>query len=153
MRLFDWRTNHILVNNVELTHFGEGSDVLTVKRAADLGSHKMSVDGKMTLSLSADKSGTITVKLAATSPSNSFLSKLAAQQDNIDTFTPVTFQWHDSYRKDDAKGSTGYIKRPVDIVRGKEIGEQEWTFVIENLQSLLGDPTFAGLPTQPAEAL
>jgi hypothetical protein len=153
MKLFDWRTNHVFVNNVELTNYGEGSDVLAVKRAADIGTHKIGVDGRMNLSLSSDKSGEVTVKLMATSPSNAELSKLAASQDNIETFIPVTFRWFDSYRNDEAAGSIGYIKRPVDIVRGKEIVEQEWTLVVEDLRMLLGAPTFSGLPTALAEAI
>jgi hypothetical protein len=153
MRLFDWRTNHVFINNVELTNYADGNDALGIKRAADIGTHKMDLNGKMHLSLSADKSGEVVVKLMATSPSNAYLNKLASSEDSVETFVPVSFRWYDAYRNDEAKGSIGYIKRPVDIVRGKEIVEQEWTFVVQDLYSLLGAPSFAGLPSQIAEGI
>lgn len=153
MRCFDWRKNHVFINSVELTDYGSGDDVLKIRRRADIGTDEMGVDGKMHLSLSADKSGEIVVKLKSTSPSNSMLSKLAAGQDFIETFVPIVVSWHDSYRLDEAKSTVGYIKKHAEIDRGGKIVEQEWTIVVQDLYVLLGAPAFAGLPLQLAEAV
>lgn len=151
MRCFDWRTNHVFVNNVEITGYGKGDDSLKASRLSDLASHEIGIDGTMNISLSADKSGEVILKLMAASPSNAMLNKLAAGMDNIETFLPVSVRWVDTYRGDSAQTSFGYIKKPVDISRGGKMVEQEWTIVVERLDTILGAPTFGGLPTQIAE--
>jgi hypothetical protein len=111
------------------------------------------VDGSSTLSLSADKSGKVVVKFQQTSPTNAMLNKLAASQDYMETFIPVSVKQVDHYRNDAVITTLGFIEKPADFTRGGKANAVEWTFIFPKLFIELGDPDFAGAPTQIAEAL
>lgn len=153
MKCYSWLTNHFFINGVEITGFGEGDDVLSVKRRKPMASDKMGAGGKMMVSLLTDKSVEVRVKLQQTSPSNSYLNKLAMTMEGPATFVPVEGLWQDTYRQDRGVTSLGYISEIPEFRRGEEAGEQEWAFVFERGDFLLGNPEFAGLPTAIAEGL
>lgn len=152
-KTYGWQTNHVLVNGIEITGFADGDDVLTLKRLTDAASHKIGVNGDMFISLSADKSGEITMKLMQTGKGNKYLNGLAnAQGGGPGTFIPVELLWQDTYRQDRGVGTHGYIKKPAEITRGGQQNTQEWTIVVGRLDELLEDPIFTGLATLAAEA-
>jgi hypothetical protein len=159
MRAYSILENHLIVSasgyaSFEIDGWGEGDDVLTVKRSADLATHKMGADGNMVLSLNPDRSGEITIKLQQTSSANKKLLELASTAISANTWVPVMLLWQDSYRQDSAAGSPGYIKSFPEVKRGREANEQEWTIIVANLQLLLGDPVaVAGTPQSAMRAL
>lgn len=158
-RAYSVLENHLLISasgfaTFEVDGWGEGDDVLTIKRAADLATHKIGADGNMVISLNPDKSGEVTIKLQQTSACNKKLLALAATSRSATTWVPVMLFWQDSYRQDSAAGSPGYIKSYPEIKRGREANEQEWTIIVANLELLLGDPAaIAGTPQAVAQAL
>ncbi len=140
MRVYSFLNTVVLINGVEITGAAEGDDVIEIARRSDAASDQIGAGGNMMVSLSADKSGTIKFKLQDTSASNTFLSKLSAQQDGgSETFVPVNIKFQDTYRQDTADGTVGYIKKHADIKRGAKAGSQEWEVVVEQLDMLLGD--------------
>jgi hypothetical protein len=159
MRAYSILEQHLLVSasgyaTFEIDGYAEGDDVLTIKRSSDLATHKIGADGNMVVSLSPDRSGEITVKLQQTSACNKKLLALAGTAVRADTWVPVMLFWQDSYRQDSAAGSPGYIKGYPELTRGREANDVEWTFVVANLQMLLGDPeAIAGTPQAVATAL
>jgi len=158
-RAYSILENHVLISasgyaTFEIDGWAEGDDVLTVKRAADLATHKIGADGNMVISLNPDRSGEITLKLQQTSSANKKLLQLAGTAVSATTWVPVMVSWQDSYRQDMAAGSPGYIKSFPEVKRGRESTEQEWTIIVANLQLLLGDPVaIAGTPQAVAAAL
>jgi hypothetical protein len=159
MRAYSILENHLIVSasgyaTFEIDGWAEGDDVLTVRRRSDLITDKVGADGNLTISLNPDRSGEVVIKLQQTSPANKKLLELAATAISATTWVPVMLLWQDSFRQDSAAGSPGYIKGFPEVKRGREANEQEWTFVVANLQLLLGDPVaIAGTPQAVAAAL
>lgn len=141
MRPYSFQNTVMLVNGVEITGWADGDDVINIARRTDSASDKIGAGGNMMVSISADKSGEITFKLQMTSSSNKFLSALIALQEaGAAKFVPVTILFQDTFRKDLATGTIGYLKKPSDLTRGAQAGNTEWTCVVERLDMLLGDP-------------
>ena len=153
MKFYDWRKSLTTVNGVPVTNFASGDDVFKAERLADNASHDVGVDGNMVISLSADKSGQITIKLQQTSPMNAYLSKITIGQDFMEGFVPVTVEQADTYRLDGVGTTVGYVKKHPDYQRGGKASVVEWVFIFEQMHMILGDPPFAGMPTAIAEAL
>jgi len=153
MKFYDWRKSLTTVNNVPLTNFAPGDDAFKVSRRVDNASDEVGVDGHMAISLSADKSVEVTIKLQQTSPSNGYLNKITSAEDFLESFVPVTVEQADTYRLDSVGTTVGYVKKHPDYVRGAKAGVVEWVFVLENGTFILGDPPFTGMATSLAEAL
>lgn len=140
MRAYSFQNTILLINGIEMTNFSDGDDAITITRAVDSTTSKVGADGKMMVSISADRSGSFKFKLQATSPSNKYLTGLLALQEaGPASFVPVTVQFLDTYRNDVAVGTVGYIKNMPEIKRGVSAGDAEWEIVVENLNSLIGD--------------
>jgi hypothetical protein len=154
MRVFNFRDNIVLLNNIEVTGWDEGDDVITVERAADAASHKIGAGGEMVISLSSDKSGSATFKLLQTSSANKkLLELLHLQEAGSQTFVPVTMLIKDVRRQDSCAGTVGYIVKMPSYKRGAKDNGQEWKLNFERVEFDLGDPMGAGSPSAIAEAL
>jgi hypothetical protein len=137
----------------EVTGFADGDDVIMLTRRNDGVTDKVGADGKMSIAISADRSGEITLKLMQTSPSNKVLNAIHnLQQGGPNTFSPIQVFAQDLSRQDMGVGQFGYLKKLPDISRGKEINPHDWVIVVERMDLLLGDPAFVGLATAIAEA-
>jgi len=106
-------------------------------RLNDSAAHSVGTDGEMTISISADRSGTVTFRLMQTSDSNKFLSALITAQEN-GAFVPIFVQFKDTKGLDLGSGTQGYITRPADMTRGTNAQPQEWNIVVERLDLLHG---------------
>jgi hypothetical protein len=137
----------------QVGNFADGDDCLMITRRNDAVTDKVGADGKMSIAISADRSGEITLKLQQTSPSNKVLNAIAdLQEAGPNTFAPILIQAQDIYRQDMGVGQFGYIKKRPEVTRGAGLNPQEWVIVVERLDLLLGDPAFIGLATAVAEA-
>jgi hypothetical protein len=142
MRVYSFKNITLLVNGVEITGFADGDDVLTASRRVDSASDLIGADGKMMVSLSADRSGEFTFRLQQVSGSNKYLNALLNLQEGIDTFVPVNVMCQDTYRNDLATGTVGYLKKSPDMTRGAAGNAQEWAIVTERLDLIFGDAGF-----------
>ena len=146
MRAYSFQDYSVLVNGVELSGFADGDDAFMAERRVDSASDKVGADGKMMVSISADKSGEFTFKLQQTSPSNKMLMALLGLQEfSAKTFVPINVIARDTYRNDVASGTVGYIKRPAPQQRGMEGTNQEWTIVTERMDLIFGDTAENGI--------
>lgn len=94
MKAYSFATNHLFVNGVEAGGWAEGDDVLVLERYNDSASHKIGADGRMALSLSSDRSGSIKIKLMQTSSFNKYLNGLLVlQEGGPASFVPVSCMW------------------------------------------------------------
>jgi hypothetical protein len=145
MRTYSFLNTVLLINGVEITGFADGDDVIDMKRRNDSASDKVGADGNMMVSLSADFSGEIAIKLNQVSPSNKYLTKLLNLQEGRGVrFKAIQILFQDTYRNDVGAGSLGYIKKPADMTRGANGQVTEWQFVVERLDLLAGDPGLLG---------
>lgn len=136
-----------------VSNFAEGGDAIMVKRDDPSVKTKVGMDGRGSIMVTSKRSGTITLKLLQTSPSNKVLASiLSLIEGGPLTFAPVFIQFVDLYRQDAAIGTYGVITKWPDISRGDDIAEQEWEIWAPRLDLVLGDPLFAGLGVAAAEA-
>jgi Protein of unknown function (DUF3277) len=109
-----------------LTGTMEGSFV-TASRNNDSFTLAIGSDGEAARAANSDQSGTVTVTLMQTSPSNDDLANLMAQDELTNVGTGALFV-------KDASGRTlvsaveAWIRKPADSEFAKEIGGREWTF-------------------------
>ena len=135
MKDYSFLNTLLLVNGVEISGFDEGDDTIILDRINDSASHKIGTDGEMTLSISADRSGTVVFRLMQTSDSNAYLSGLINAQEN-GAFIPIFIQFKDTRGNDLGSGTQGYINRPAAMTRGENANSQEWTVTVERLDLL-----------------
>jgi len=137
MKDYSFLNTIVLVNGLEISGFDEGDDVISLSRLNDSAAHSIGTDGEMTVSLSADRSGTVVFRIMQTSDSNKFLSAFITAQEN-GAFVPIFVQFKDTKGLDLGSGTQGYITRPANMVRGTMAQPQEWTIVVERLDLLHG---------------
>ena len=137
MKEYSFLHTLLLVNGVEISGFDEGDDVITLERLNDSAAHKIGTDGEMTVSISADRSGTATFRLMQSSDSNTYLSGLISAQEN-GAFIPIFVQFKDTRGLDLGSGTQGYINRPASMTRGTNANSQEWMVTVERLDLLHG---------------
>ena len=154
MKTYAFKNGHIIHNGVELTHFSKDDDAIMIERREDGASDEIGADGFMMTSISADRSGKVTLKFQQTSPSNSYLMKQYQLQENgASSFIPSNLLYQDTNRQDRASCINGYILKPAPIKRGPKGAVQEWSFVFEVVSQQFGDPNFVGLATAVAETV
>tara|TARA_R110000851_G_scaffold96792_2_gene209936 strand:+ start:20426 stop:20845 length:420 start_codon:yes stop_codon:yes gene_type:complete len=137
MKEYSFLDTLLLLNGVEISGFDEGDDVISLDRLNDSATHKIGTDGEMTVSISADRSGTMTFRLMQSSDSNIYLSGLITAQEN-GAFVPIFAQFADTKGLDLGSGTQGYITKPAPMVRGTNANSQEWVVVVERLNLLHG---------------
>lgn len=139
MKIYSFLNTVVLINGRALTGWGDGDDVIMAERNTDSASHKVGADGKMVVSLSADKSGKFTFKMQKTSDDNAYLNGLCNRQElGADSFVPVAVLMQDTYRQDRASGDTGYIIKQASMSGGDTATLQEWTIMVESLDLIFG---------------
>ena len=135
-----------------VTGWSDADDALSIKRREPSMTDKVGVMGDMAVFLGKNKSGLVTVKLFQTSPTNRVFQRIVdLAEGGPGTFCPVQLTVMDTYRQDKFIGLFGYIPKPADVMRGKEVKEQTWEIVVEKLGMLFGDPAFIGFATLAAE--
>jgi len=138
----------------EITGFGEGDDVITAERSSDGASHVIGADGGMAVSVSSDKSGTVTIKLLKISSSNKYLNqRYALQEAGAKTFRPLNLVVKDVHRLDVIVGVSGYIQKLPQVRHGAKASEQEWRLVFQQLWFDMADAKGVGSPSVTVENL
>lgn len=137
MKQYSFLNTLLLVNGVEITGYDEGDDVIIIERINDSATHLIGTDGEMTVSISADRSGTLTFRLMQSSDSNGYMSGLISSQEN-GLFIPIFAQFKDTQGLDLVSGTQGYITKPAGITRGTGVNNQEWIITMERLDFIHG---------------
>ena len=132
MKEYSFLNTLLLVNGVEISGFDEGDDTILLERLNDSATDKAGTDGEMTVSLSADRRGTVTFRLMQTSLSNSYMGGLVAGMEN-GAFVPVFIQFKDTKGVELGSGTQGYITKPAPMTRGHQANGQEWAVRVERL--------------------
>jgi len=135
MDIYSFADVSFFVQGNEITGYDDGDDVITLDRLNDSASHIMGLGGKMTVSLSDDRSGSAVFRLMATSNDNIIMTQLISSQEN-GLFIPIFAQMKDNRNKDLGSGTQGYILKPAPMTRGRNVQAQEWTIVLERLDLL-----------------
>lgn len=127
------------VGGVNLEGYADGTFV-TAERSSDTYTKSTGADGRTTRVKQNDKSGTITITLQQSSPSNNFLSSIMTLDETAgEGIVPVTI-------KDILSSSlisTGYawVKKPPATPYAKENSNREWVLDCAVLEMFIGGAT------------
>lgn len=118
---------------------GASEEGITIEPAEDIDSMVIAADGTSMHSLHANKSGSATVRLLKTSPTNQQLMLLY----NFQTASPAnhgqnTITLSDNNLGDLVTCRNVAFKRAPNLVYGKEAGMNEWSFHVGQIDRALG---------------
>ncbi len=118
---------------------GAAEEGITFAPTGDINTMTIGADGSGQHSLHADTSGTVSVRLLKTSPTNKQLSAMyAAQTASGAAHGQNTISLTDTMRGDSITATQVAFKKAPDILYGKEAGLLEWTFDAIAIQRTLG---------------
>lgn len=136
VRTYDPKKVVVTVGGVPLSGFADGT-FITAARENDAFSKVSGADGIVSRAKSNDKSGSITITLAQTSPANDYLSMLAKRDEETNTgVVPVMVK--------DFSGRSRYIsgfawvRKQPDGEFGKEISDREWVLDVAHMELFTG---------------
>ena len=116
----------VIANGTPLTGFAEGSFV-TVARAVESATLAIGADGKGTMVVNPNKSGTITVRLQQTSLSNAVLTTLEATKA---VFAVII---KDTNGNSLHSGAKAFVSSMPSSDYAQEVSAREWTIMVEAL--------------------
>ncbi len=136
VRTYDPKKVLIIVGGVPMGGFADG-EFVTVERTSDAFTKVTGADGITSRAKSNDRSGSMVLTLAQTSPSNQILSGFALADEVANTgVVPVLIK--------DASGSSvfvsgfGWVKKQPASAFAKEIGNRAWTLDLADLDVFTG---------------
>jgi hypothetical protein len=131
-------TDIVNISGHEVTGFADDS-MLTISRDEDVMLKTVGVQGDMTLYQNQNRTGTLTIRLQETSPTNDFFSGILAgmRTGTIKGVVPFTVIRNGSYSS--ISGGQCWIQGQPDRTYGKEGEVYEWTFgVFDSEVGILG---------------
>lgn len=118
---------------------GSSDDGISIEPAGDIDTLTIGADGTPMHSLHADKSGTVTVRLLKTSPTNQKLSAMYAfQTASGSTHGQNTITVANSATQDVITCQQVAFRKAPSVVYGKEGGMNEWSFAAGIIDRTLG---------------
>jgi len=120
------------VNGVAMGNFADGT-FITVARDEQSFTKVTGADGTVSRSKSNNRSGTVTLSLQQTSPSNEVLSALLAQ-DELDNSGVVPVLIKDNSGTSRFFSGTGWIQGMPSVEYAKEIANREWVIEMADME-------------------
>lgn len=144
--IYTFQNVTMIFNGVPIQGFAPGEDVVRFAyQKPERTTAIVGADGSSALSISPNKAGTLSIKLLATSQSNSILS---AAYLSLDTNLPI---FGEILVKDSIDGtfiSGGFIVQPpVDWGQGEEIPMRIWNFISPQVIHFIGGLTPDAVPS------
>ena len=136
VRTYDPAGVTVSVGGYPIQGFADGT-FINVERSADLFSKVVGADGFTSRSKSNDRSGTVTITLKQTSPSNDVLA-------GIQLLDEVSNQGVVPVMVKDINGNTlvfsesGWIRKAPTIEEGRDLTDREWAFDCADLDMFAG---------------
>lgn len=143
--MFTYDPAKVVVNvaGVNLEGYADGTFV-TAERTSDTYTKSTGADGRTTRVKQNDKSGSITITLQQTSPSNNHLSAIMVLDESSgEGIVPVTIK--DILSSSLIASSYAWVKKPPASPYAKENSNREWVFDCAVLEMFIGGATsFSG---------
>lgn len=136
VRTYDPSKEVITFGGVPLSGFADGT-FIRASRSGDAFSKHSGADGVTSRSKSSDKSGEVVITLAQTSPSNDYLSAIAALDENSGLgVLPLASK--DLSGRTTIFADNAWIRKVTDKEGAKEITNREWVIDCANLKMFVG---------------
>lgn len=121
---------------IPLSGFADGT-VLTAERSADSFSKVSGTDGVTSRAKSNDKSGSVTLVLAQTSPSNDILSafQIADEKTGAGVLPLIS---KDLSGRTVLASANAWIRKPANATVGKDVENREWIIDCADLEMFIG---------------
>jgi hypothetical protein len=136
VRTYDPKKVLVIIGGVPMGGFADG-EFVSVERTTDSFTKVSGADGITSRSKSNDRSGSMVLTLAQTSPSNKVLSGFALADEVANTgVVPILIK--------DAGGDSifvsgfGWVKKPPAATYAKEIGNRAWNLDLADLDVFIG---------------
>lgn len=115
------------IDGARVTGFGDGDDVISIERTTELGTALVGADGASILSITADRSAKLTLKLLQTSPMNQFLQNKVARM-RAGGLTALTFPvgFVDMSNGESGGCTQALVMKEAMPQKGKNASEREW---------------------------
>lgn len=139
LKTYDPKQVLVLVGGVPMGGFTDGAFV-SVSRDEDSFTKVVGADGETSRSKRNNRSGSMTLTLHQTSPSNDVLSALAIA-DELSNAGVVPVMVKDSSGRSILFSALGWIRKPADSSFSAEIEDREWVLDLADLDmSVAGNP-------------
>ena len=136
VRTYSPRDLTIIVAGATITGYAE-STFCSVERNSDAFTTIVGANGEVTRTASADRSGSITLTLIQTSPSNDVLSALQVSDElTLSGKFPVLVK--DGFGSSIYEASTAWIQKVATAEYGADMGDREWIIACADLTSFVG---------------
>lgn len=132
-KTFDFKKVIVTVGPVIINGFADGDDAIVVEKVSPLYSSRVGGDGEFVRSKSPDKRGKITLRLLASSFSNSLLSGLAALDELGTGQGDQLVLIKDMNSIDLVIGENCYVTELPKMAYGRTVGERIWVLESPNL--------------------
>jgi hypothetical protein len=151
VRTYNPQSVILTVGGVPLSGFADGTFV-RVERKNDSFSMVSGADGVVSRSKMNDYSGTVTITLAQTSPSNAMLSAFAAADEltNKGIFPISCMDASSSVISGEYSlhfSAYGWVKKPASVEYGKDVSNREWTLDCADLMMFAAGNADFVIPT------
>lgn len=138
MSIFDPKQVVLLLNDYQITCFGDKGTPIQFTPGAPAGAWTMGLDGRGTFVTDPDKSGTLVIQLHQHCEDNRWLSQQKSLQENsIKSFVPFRLMIRDLLNEDLIEAAKGYFTDLPPYARGGSAQMTPWTIVFESHTSRL----------------
>ncbi len=125
--VYSWNNVALVIDSRNVVGLAEGDDVLTIERTNALGDPMVGADGSSLVSVSADQTAKITLKLLPTSPFNAYLNaKAMRMRAGGRVVFPIGFT-DMSTGESGASAECTIIEEPT-VTKGAKAQERVWAF-------------------------
>ena len=132
VRTYDAAQVVLTINGVAISGYADGT-FISVEREEQSFTKVVGADGTTSRAKSNNRSGSLTLTILQTSPSNDVLSALLAQDElNNDAVVPVLIK--DNTGKSRLFSATGWVQGMPTVEYGKEISNREWTIDLADIE-------------------
>ncbi|MCB1423151.1 MAG: DUF3277 family protein [Nitratireductor sp.] len=122
---FSFKSIVCMLDNNEATGFFEGDDAIMIERNTDTATPMIGADGTSTVSISADDSAMITLKLQPGSPTNKYLENKHKRQRN-GTLQPFAVTVRDTSNGEGGSAAQCVIVKRPSRSFGQNATVREW---------------------------
>jgi hypothetical protein len=126
--VYSFANTVLTIDGRRVIGFGEGDDVISIEPTTELGTSIVGADGSALLSITADQSATLTLKLVHHSPFNDFLWNKVKRMRLGETGPGIMFAigFSDPSTGDGGGCTQAVVKTVPTLTAGANATEREW---------------------------
>lgn len=125
--MYSFRNVAFTIDGALVTNFDEGDDCITIEPTSDLATAKVGADGGSVLSVTADQTATVTIRLLQNSPMNRFLeNKVKRMRSAALTGREFAIGFTDLSSGETGGCTQASVMREPTITRGVNSNNLEW---------------------------